>query len=321
VREIQGDIAATMHKLKFFENGATPNMVVKGITAANSTQFNDVVEMLEKNHTGLGNAYRTLYLTAGADASVVGSDLKQIDFKATQGAGETRISILSRVPASLLGISEGLAGSSLNSGNFAAARRSFGDTWVMPTLQDLAACLSVLVKVPNDAELWFDTADMTLLREDAKDAAEIAQIQMSTIVSGVNGGFEPESVKAAVIGQNMALLKHSGLVSVQLQQPGTEQQQPTPPPAPAVRGALLDVFDETRADHNNLKQYWMTGEGAGQWSTWTELYDRLKKHMTDELAKRTAAEWYHDRYGIWPGSDKNRVLHGKPPRGQVVGPG
>lgn len=322
VREIQGDIAATVHKLKFFENGATPNMVVKGITAATSTQFNEVVEMLERNHTGLGNAYRTLYLTAGADATVVGSDLSQIDFKATQGAGETRIAILSRVPASLLGISEGLAGSSLNSGNFAAARRAFGDTWVMPTLQDLASCLSVLVKVPNDAELWFDTTDMTLLREDAKDAAEIASIQMSTIVSGVNGGFEPESVKAAVIGQNMGLLKHTGMVSVQLQQPGAEPAQPAQPPAvDAVRDVLLDAFDETRADHNQLKRYWLTGDGAGKWATWTELYGHLKRHMADELAKRVAAEWFHERYGIWPGSDANKVAHGKPPRGNVVGPG
>lgn len=85
--------------------------------------------------------------------------------------------------------------------------------------------------------------------------------------------------------------------------------------------SLLDAFDETRADHNNLKAYWLTGEGAGKWATWTELYHHLKKHMVDELAKRTAAEWFHQRYGIWPGSDKNLVAHGKKPRGNVVGPG
>lgn len=290
VREIQGDIAATMHKLKFFENGATPNMVVKGITAANSTQFNDVVEMLERNHTGLGNAYRTLYLTAGADASVVGSDLKQIDFKATQGAGETRISILSRVPASLLGISEGLAGSSLNAGNFAAARRGFSDTWVLPTLQDLASCLSVLVKVPNDAELWFDTTDMTLLREDAKDAAEIAQIQMATIVSGVNGGFEPESVKAAVIGQNMALLKHSGLVSVQLQQPGAAgagaaPSGPAPPPltGPATEEDT-DALVDAMAELDTATRSWSGGQAVlhprGPGGKFKSTKDKLKESLT-----------------------------------------
>lgn len=231
VQEIRGDIAATQHKLQFFANGATPNLVVKGINATTKTQFDEIVGMLERNHSGLANAYKTLYLTAGADATVVGSDLSQIDFKATQGAGETRIAILSRVPAALLGISEGLAGSSLNAGNFSAARRMFTDTWVMPTLQDLAACLAPLVNVPSDAELWFDTIDMTLLREDAKDAAEIAQIQMATAVAGVNGGWDPESVKAFVRSGNIDVLKHTGMVSVQLQQPGAQPpgQQQAPP--------------------------------------------------------------------------------------------
>ncbi|HEY9418384.1 MAG TPA: phage portal protein [Pseudonocardia sp.] len=228
VREIQGDRAATEHKLRFFENGATPNMVVKGITAANKEQFDQIVEMMEANHAGVANAYRTLYLTAGADATVVGSDLKQLDFKATQGAGETRIATLSRVPAPLLGISEGLAGSSLNAGNFGMARRIFADSWIYPSLQDLAAALAPLLRVPPDAELWFDTSDMPLLREDAKDAAEITQIQASTIANLVKEGFEPESAKAAVMGQNMALLKHSGLLSVQLQPPGQKAPKPDP---------------------------------------------------------------------------------------------
>lgn len=236
VREIRGDIAATEHKLQFFKNGATPNMVVKGITGPGGVvptrdQFNDIVDMMEENHSGVRNAYKTLYLTAGADATVVGSHLGQIDFKATQGNGETRISVLSRVPAAILGISEGLSGSSLNSGNFNAARRMFADSWVYPTLQDLAASLAPLLNVPRDAELWFDPADMIALREDAKDAAEIMQLQMATIVSGVNGGFEPKSVVAATIAQDASLLKHSGLLSVQLQPPGQQPAQPGAQPA------------------------------------------------------------------------------------------
>jgi len=26
--------------------------------------------------------------------------------------------------------------------------------------------------------------------------------------------------------------------------------------------------------------------------------------MADELAKRVAAQWFHDRYGYWPGHQK-----------------
>lgn len=222
VRDIQGDQLATQHKIKFFEQGATPNLVVKGITGPNGTQltkaqFLDLVDMMEERHAGLANAYRTLYLTAGADATVIGSDLKQIDFKATQGAGETRITTLSRVPAALLGISEGLAGSSLNAGNFGTARRVFADTWVYPNLQDLAASLAAIVKVPSDAELWFDTRDMPILREDARDAAEIEQIKMTTITGYVREGFKAKSAVAAVNGQDVNLLEHTGKLSVQLQ--------------------------------------------------------------------------------------------------------
>jgi phage portal protein BeeE len=235
LREIQGDRAATEHKLMFFRNGATPNLVVKGIANADGStltreQFDQYVSMFEMGHRGVGNAYRTLYLTAGADASVIGSDLSQMDFKATQGAGETRIAFLSRVPAPLLGISEGLAGSSLNAGNFGMARRIFADTWVYPTLQDICSSLSTIVDVPGDAELWFDTADIPLLREDAKDAAEIEAIKATTIRTYTDGGFVPDSAIAAVKGQDISLLKHTGLLSVQMQEPGANTQ-PAPDPA------------------------------------------------------------------------------------------
>lgn len=228
LRDIQGDKLATSHKLQFFAQGATPNLVVKGIQGPpgqplTPDQFNDLVDMMENRHAGVANAYRTLYLTAGADATVVGSDLAQIDFKATQGAGENRIAVLSRVHPTILAIAEGLAGSSLNAGNFGMARRIWGDTWIHPTLQDLAKTLAKLVRVPPDAQLWFDTADIPILREDAKDAADIEFVKAQTIRQLVDGGFDPQSVVAAVQGQDVNLLKHSGLVSVQLNPPGAEQ--------------------------------------------------------------------------------------------------
>jgi hypothetical protein len=237
--DIQGDRAATEHKLKFFTNGATPNMVVKGITAASKEQFEEIVGMLESKHAGVANAYRTLYLTAGADAHVVGSDLKQLDFKATQGAGETRIAMLGRVPAPLLGISEGLAGSSLNAGNFGMARRIFADSWIYPSLQDVSASLeSILTRPRNprtgdeDAELWFDTADMPILREDAKDAAEILQVNAQTIGGLVKDGFTYESAVAYVVSGDPKVLKQiPGWLSVQLQPGGPGA---TPPAVPAT---------------------------------------------------------------------------------------
>ena len=231
IRDLQSDQLASQHKIKFFENGATPSLVIKGIPATSREKFDELVDMMEEKHAGVANAYRSLYLTAGADATVVGSDLKQIDFKSTVGTGETRISVLSRVPASLLGISEGLAGSSLNAGNFSAARRGFGDTWVYPTLQDLAAAVAPLVNVPRDAELWFDASDIPLLREDAKDAAEIASVKASAIRQLTDSGWKPETAVAAIAPEWVSVLQHSGLMSVQLLEPGTTANEPAAPKA------------------------------------------------------------------------------------------
>ncbi|HEX5997149.1 MAG TPA: phage portal protein [Jiangellales bacterium] len=221
LRDMQVDKAAADHKLMYFKNSASPNLVVKGIPAATKEQFQEIVDILESQHAGVANAFKTYYLTAGADVTVVGNNFRDMDLKNVTALGETRVSSLSRVPASMLGISEGLEGSALNGGNFEAARRVFSDTWVSPTLQDYAASLAPLVDVPSDAELWPDTSDMPVLRDDSKAAAEILQIQASTMVSLVNAGYEPESVKLAVISGDYSLLKHTGNLSVQLRPAGS----------------------------------------------------------------------------------------------------
>ena len=244
VREIQGDQLATTHKLRYFENGATPNLVVKGIPAATKEQFDQMVEMMEGSHAGVANAYRTLYLTAGADATVVGSDLKQVAFKEVQGAGETRITALSRVHPVLLGISEGLQGSSLNAGNFGAAKRTFADTWLYPSLQDLAASLAPIIDVPAGAELWTDTADIPLLREDGKDAADISATRAQALRQLTDAGFEWKSAVDAVTTGDFSRLKHSGLYSVQLQPPGAGDDD-AKAKAAAAEAALLKTQMDT----------------------------------------------------------------------------
>ena len=238
IREIQGDRAATEHKLKFFENGATPNLVISGIKAAPGEQltkekFDEIVNMLEASHAGVRNAYRTLYLTEGADATIVGSDLQAMDFKGIQGRSETRIAMLSRVHPVILAAAEGLSGSSLNAGNFGMARRIFADSWVYPTLQGQCQALSSITRVPEDAELWFDVVDVPLLREDAKDAAEIVHDEVAAIGQAVRDGFEPASAMAAVKARDVSLLKHTGLVSVQLYPGDGSGNQNQPPQLPA----------------------------------------------------------------------------------------
>lgn len=225
LRDIQADTAAADFKTKFLTNGATPNLVINGIPADTREKFLEIVDMLEERHTGLANAFKTLYLTTGADAKVIGSNLAELDMKSTQGGGETRISMLSRVPAPVLGIAAGLEGSSLNAGNFGQARRLFSDTWVLPTLQDLSHALEPIIDVPPRSELWFDTLDIPLLREDAKDAAEINKIKAEAISALYIAGYEPDSIVPAIDSGDLRLLKHTGVLSVQVQAATRQQPQ------------------------------------------------------------------------------------------------
>lgn len=219
VREIQADKATTLHKLKFFENGATPNLTVALKETVSKTQFEEFMQVMNASHQGVHNAYKTMYLGGGADVRVVGADLKQLDFKSTQGAGETRITAAGGVPAVIVGLSEGLQAATYS--NYGQARRKFGDHWARPQWRSVCSALSSIVRVPAGSRLWFDDRDIPFLREDQRDQAEIQGVESRTIRTLLDAGYKPESVTAAVVAQDWTLLEHTGLFSVQLQPPGS----------------------------------------------------------------------------------------------------
>lgn len=216
--EITSDNAATTHKLKFFENAATPNVAVSLSDKITEQQFQEFVKTMREDHEGVRNAYRTLYLAGGADAKVIGADLRQLDFKATQGAGETRLASASGIAPVIAGLSEGLAQATYS--NYGQARRMVADSWLRPQWRSAAGALEPILPKQPGARLWYDSRDVSFLQEDESDAANIQQADAVTIKTLVDAGFDPDSVKAAVAARDMNLLTHSGLVSVQLQPPG-----------------------------------------------------------------------------------------------------
>ena len=227
IREIQSDTAATTHKELFFRNAATPNVVISRPDSPEPQLFNQWVDMIEEGHTGLANAFKTIYLTAGQTATAIGSNMQQMEFKATQGAGETRIAAAAGVHPVIVGLSEGLQGSSLNQGNFMAARRLMADRTLRPLWRNLASSLEVIVPPPSGARLWYDDRHIPFLAEDVKEQAEVQGSEAQTIRTLLDGGWLAESVKAAVLAHDWSLLEHSGLFSVQLQPPGPPVSEPT----------------------------------------------------------------------------------------------
>lgn len=228
IREMQADTLSIEHKARFLTNAATPNLAIKFDPAVSLEQVKQFKQLMESEHRGAWNAYKTLYLGGGADPKVIGKDFRELDFAATQGKGESRLAAAAGVPPSWVGFSEGLQGSALNAGNFNSARRRFADGTMQHLWTNASASLEVLLTPPDSgSSLWFDTKAVAFMREDAGDLAAIQQKQAQTITALVRDGFTAKSAVDAVTNNDWGRLVHTGLTSVQLQPP-TDGQEPAP---------------------------------------------------------------------------------------------
>lgn len=244
LREIASDSAATTHKLKFFENGATPNMVVSMKETVGEESFKRLKAIIDNKHQGVQNAYKTLFLGAGADVTVVGNNFEQMSFHVTQGAGESRLAAAAGVPPIIVGFSEGLQSATYS--NYGQARRRFADGTLRPLWRMAAASLSTLVNLPNsNTELWYQDSEIAFLQEDEMDRVKIQSENASAIRILIDSGFKPDAVIGAVMDGSLADLQgqHTGLFSVQLQPPGSTLPPINPKPGTPVPDAKTPPAD------------------------------------------------------------------------------
>lgn len=250
-REVMADKAMNEHKLKFMENGAALNTVVK-LDVSDLDKFTRWIQKFREDHEGAENAYRTVFLGAGADVTVVGADLKQLDFKLVQGAGETRVAAAAGVPPVIVGLSEGLEAATYS--NYSQARRRFADGTMWPLWRNFCGSLQRILQVPGGAELWIDSSGIPFLREDEADVASIQFTNAQAIKQLTDAGYTAESVIAAITANDLRKLEHSGLFSVQLQPPGSGQEpsQDAPPdqPKPQRDDESRSLDDPAPSTHN-----------------------------------------------------------------------
>lgn len=221
IREIMADKNATLHKEKFFEQGATPQLAISFKDTVSPENFEKFVKMLE-SHEGVQGAYKTIYTAGGADITPVGAHLAQLNFSETQGHGETRIAAAAGIHPVLVGLSEAIKGTPLAIGNYQAAKDGFGEMFLRPMWGSLCASYQALVPEVNGAELWYDDRDVSFLRQDRQAQADLQLSQAQSANTLIMAGFTPESVAAFFLAEgDWTVLKHSGLTSVQMQAPGS----------------------------------------------------------------------------------------------------
>lgn len=218
IDEIRGDKAATKHKLKYFERGATGGLLVSYDKNIAPDRFEEMKKGFREEYEGLDNAYKSYHIGGALDVKSFGADLRQIEFKVTQGAGETRLAAAARVPPALAGFSEGLAGSTLNTGNFSAARRMFVDGFGVWAWSGVAAAFESILEPPGENfELDYDARNIPFMREDAKEEALILKENAQTLETLYRAAYTPESSVEAVKSNDISKLVHTGAQSVQTQ--------------------------------------------------------------------------------------------------------
>ena len=215
IRELSADIRMNEYRQAFFQNAATPNVVIKYSSKIAPERVERLQRMLKTKHTGIDGAFGTLVLDEGADLMVVGASMEGAAFDTLQAAGETRLCMAAGVPAIVAGARQGLQASQV--GEYQQASRQFADLKMRPLWRSACAALAKLVAVPGGAELWYDTTDVSALQEGEQDKAATLARHSETINKLIMAGFEPDSVIRAVVANDLTLLVHTGLVSVQMQ--------------------------------------------------------------------------------------------------------
>lgn len=227
IREIQADQSMTTHRQAFFDNGATLQTIVALKDMVTQAQFDEFMRKFKKAHEGARNAYRTMFVAGGADVSALSADMRQIDFRMVQAAGEDRLAAAAGLHPTVMGFTDGLGGSSLNQGNFAAARRLAADVTMQDLWRGFCGSMETIVDVPDGDELWFDPRDVPFLREDATDLANVQSTQAQAMRQLVDGGWVRDSVRDAIAHDDWALLKDTGILTVQVQ-PATTPDEAQP---------------------------------------------------------------------------------------------
>jgi HK97 family phage portal protein len=195
LREVNADNAMTAYKLRYLENAASPNLLIKYASKLTNEQVESVRLRWAARYSGVDNAFKTVVLDEGADVTVIGNTLEQMNFSTVQAAGENRIVIASGVPGIVIGSKEGLMAATYS--NYEQAMRRFADLTMRPLWRSVCACLAKLVAVPSGSRLWFDTADIAALRQGEKERAETLLVQAQAAAELV-GKFESDSVISAL---------------------------------------------------------------------------------------------------------------------------
>jgi phage portal protein BeeE len=206
-RDVAGDDGLTQYKIRYLENSASPNMLIKYSQKLAPGTVDRIRERMTARYGGVNNAFKTLILDQGADATVIGNSLQQMDFSSVSTLGEQRILAAAMVPGVLVGL-EPLRGAGRG---YQESMQKFANIWARPQWRSVCAALSQIVQVPGGNRLWFDTADIAALQDGEMERGQAALVRAQALLALVQAGYTHESAIAAVDSMDLSQLKAGGI--------------------------------------------------------------------------------------------------------------
>lgn len=236
IRDIQGDDGLTTYKIKYLENNASPNLLIKYAQKLQSGTIDTIRERMQARYGGAGNAFKTLVLDQGADATVIGNNPTQMDFSGVQSAGSERILAAANVPGVLVGL-EPLRGAGRG---YQESMQKFSNIYARPQWRSACATLEPLVEVPAGNRLWFDTTDIAALQDGEMERGQTVLVKSQAVLAlNQAAKYDPASVITAVNSGDLTQLKPLPAAPALPAPPGQPVQHMLPQAQPGVTAQPL----------------------------------------------------------------------------------
>ncbi|HCU97093.1 MAG TPA: hypothetical protein DHU96_32030, partial [Actinobacteria bacterium] len=204
MREVDADSGMTTYKQQYLSNAASPNLLIKYSQRLHPGTVDAIRERVAARYGGTANAFKTLVLDQGADATVIGNSLSQMNFDVVQTAGAERILSAAGVPGILVGL-ESLKGAGRS---YQEVVRRFADLTMRPEWRSVCGALRKLVPglPPSGIRLWYDTADIAALQEGEQERAQESLIRAQALLTLRNAGYTRDSAVKAVTANDVSQL-------------------------------------------------------------------------------------------------------------------
>jgi Phage portal protein len=199
--EVRADLTVTSYKTIHLANGAMPGIVIKYSRKLSDSTVDTLAKRLTGKHAGPENAGKVWILDEGADMTVAGSTLEQLQVDALAKASERRICAAAGPGLDvILGFAQG---------DYQAAVRRLADLWARPHWRMACAVLQHLVDNVPDAgvRLWYDVSGIAALREGELQRGQTTLVKAQAVQSFVMAGYTRESSMAAADSGDIMQLK------------------------------------------------------------------------------------------------------------------